>query len=438
MSGTPYVELSDNGISPMSSSLRLGGGLAGLVLTGVAGLMSLTSLRFSTPEKGSEILKTKYKFIPREGMEGVIVRPGFPAGLLLPPPFAKAECLFIYASPLMGKEVLSGSNFQPGRIYGAMAGTDMAPLATPTGARRDIVKGKLQCYPSSVFPEKLKFADSLIGFDPAQPTKGQVRRSMCTVVKEDGYSESAYWYYQDNPGAVQSASGKPHPTIAMFGCSGGTGLATLQKLVQAAYNVQCLVRNPDKLPEELKSSHQVKLLVGDARDEMLVMQTVTGADAVVVVLGGNTTNNEVFAVLGKFRVGSEVNICSQAQPIINRAVNKICPDARMVVVTSLGVGSSYKYCSFATKAIVNTVLRQAIADKNLQEEMVTKEIKNYIFVRPVLGLNRNAGTGRWKAAEDVEGGNLPREDLASFVVQDALNTAKWLKKGVTVVGVDKL
>eukprot|EP00808_Paulinella_micropora_P014137 g67996.t1 len=205
--------------------------------------------------------------------------------------------------------------------------------------------------------------------------------------------------------------------VGLFGCTGGTGLATLRGLVNAGSSVQCLLRNPESLPKELRENKAVKLIVGDAKDEKSVDKVVEGADALIVSLGGRRENPK---------------ICSEAQAVINKSANKYAPNARMVVVTSLGVRESYDHCSFFTKALVNTIISAAIADKCIQEALVEKEIKNFVFVRPG-GLVDGPGNGKWQASPTVSGGRIPREDVAAFILKEALCSDKWLKKGVSVV-----
>eukprot|EP00457_Paulinella_chromatophora_P003817 gb/GEZN01003825.1/.p1 GENE.gb/GEZN01003825.1/~~gb/GEZN01003825.1/.p1 ORF type:complete len:221 (+),score=37.54 gb/GEZN01003825.1/:25-663(+) len=208
--------------------------------------------------------------------------------------------------------------------------------------------------------------------------------------------------------------------LGVIGTTGGTGLATVRAFLDQGKDrsVKCLVRDPQKLPEDLRENKSVTVVVGDAMDAKKVADVVTDVDAVVVSLGSTKTNPK---------------ICSEAQPVINKALNASNPNARMVVVSSLGVGSSYEHCSFLTKIFVNLMISGPVADKCIQEAAVEKDIKNYVLVRPG-GLQNTPGTGKWLAAPDVSGGMIPREDVAKFIVQEALGTDKWKNKGVTVVG----
>eukprot|EP00457_Paulinella_chromatophora_P006164 gb/GEZN01006182.1/.p1 GENE.gb/GEZN01006182.1/~~gb/GEZN01006182.1/.p1 ORF type:complete len:402 (+),score=59.69 gb/GEZN01006182.1/:58-1206(+) len=335
--------------------------------------------------------------------------------------FGKVEepkCVFIYAGATP-KELTTKDVTAEAAVLSGARKTAISNFAVATGDKGDVVSGKLYCSNNKNFSEKLVAADLAAGYDPKTPEKGEVRRGISGIQKKDKSWVKTYWYFK-LPSPIKTRNSDM--TVAMFGCTGGTGLATVRKLLAKNNKITCLVRNVTKVPEDLSKNKNVVLVVGDALDKKAVTDTVRGSDAVVVVLGGRSK-------------GKDATVCSESQPLINAALNQNNPDERMIVVTSMGVGSSYKHCSLLTKALVSTILRGAIDDKNKQEEMVQKQVKNYVFVRPG-GLKDLPGTGKWKAAEDIPSGMIPREDVASFIVEEALGTDKWDKQGVTIVKAD--
>ncbi|XP_006031445.1 flavin reductase (NADPH) [Alligator sinensis] len=70
--------------------------------------------------------------------------------------------------------------------------------------------------------------------------------------------------------------------IVIFGATGMTGLATLAQALQAGYQVTVLVRDPARLPPDLRPTHVV---VGDVLDPSAVDRAVRGQDAVIIILG---------------------------------------------------------------------------------------------------------------------------------------------------------
>ncbi|NP_001002686.2 flavin reductase (NADPH) [Danio rerio] len=70
--------------------------------------------------------------------------------------------------------------------------------------------------------------------------------------------------------------------VAIFGCTGMTGLATLPIAVASGYNVTVLVRDPARLPPDHKAS---RVVVGDVLNKNDVKKTLEGQDAVIIILG---------------------------------------------------------------------------------------------------------------------------------------------------------
>ncbi|TRY94194.1 hypothetical protein DNTS_027584 [Danionella cerebrum] len=70
--------------------------------------------------------------------------------------------------------------------------------------------------------------------------------------------------------------------VAIFGCTGMTGLATLPIAVASGYNVTVLVRDASRLPADHKAS---RVVVGDVLNKDDVKNTLEGQDAVIIILG---------------------------------------------------------------------------------------------------------------------------------------------------------
>nr|CAD7406143.1 unnamed protein product [Timema cristinae] len=78
--------------------------------------------------------------------------------------------------------------------------------------------------------------------------------------------------------------------IAIFGATGQVGLWATRKALALGLSVRVLLREPTRLPEELRSKVDVKQ--GDATKLEDVQATVEGVDAVLVALG---TRNDISA-----------------------------------------------------------------------------------------------------------------------------------------------
>ncbi|KAG9472490.1 flavin reductase (NADPH)-like [Eleutherodactylus coqui] len=70
--------------------------------------------------------------------------------------------------------------------------------------------------------------------------------------------------------------------IVSFGATGLTGQVTLQHALDAGYNVTVLVRDPARLPANLKPT---RVIVGDVLNKADVAKALEGQDAVIILLG---------------------------------------------------------------------------------------------------------------------------------------------------------
>ncbi|CAG9565723.1 unnamed protein product [Danaus chrysippus] len=73
--------------------------------------------------------------------------------------------------------------------------------------------------------------------------------------------------------------------IVVFGSTGMTGRSVVEAALKQGLQVRAFVRDPSKLPEELKS--QVEVFKGDVLEPDSVVNAVEGMDGVVIALGTN-------------------------------------------------------------------------------------------------------------------------------------------------------
>lgn len=188
--------------------------------------------------------------------------------------------------------------------------------------------------------------------------------------------------------------------IAVFGATGGTGREVTQQALAQGHAVRALVRTPSKL--EL-SHDNLQVIAGNVLDQAAVDATLTGADAVVCSLGHSDNNPPDVVSSGT------ANIVAGMQALNIK---------RLVVVTSLGVGDSIDQVPFVFKTLMKTVLRQAMADKEVQEQLVRQSGLDWIIVRPG-GLTDEPFSGNYRAGTDksIAAGRVSRADVAHFVLQ---------------------
>lgn len=203
------------------------------------------------------------------------------------------------------------------------------------------------------------------------------------------------------------------PKIVILGATGPTGRHIVAQAVARGYDVTVLVRSPEKAAE-LKGA---KIVVGDARDEKALRQTIKGRDAVISALGTPAS---------PFR---EVTLLSTATRALVNAM-KAEQVSRLIAVTGLGAGDSKGHGGFLFDNLIYPfLLRKVYADKNRQEAIVKGSDLDWTIVRPSI-LNNKQEHKPVRALtdlSDVHGGTISRKDVATFLL-DQVTSSTWLKK----------
>jgi putative NADH-flavin reductase len=113
--------------------------------------------------------------------------------------------------------------------------------------------------------------------------------------------------------------------IAVFGATGGTGLAFLDQALAAGHSLRALVRDQTKISETTRANANLELVKGDLLfNAKSVASTLEGCDGLFITLGGRGVPD----------------VCSRGTGIILDAVKEAKMDPKTVAVTSFGVGDS--------------------------------------------------------------------------------------------------
>lgn len=184
----------------------------------------------------------------------------------------------------------------------------------------------------------------------------------------------------------------------MVGGNGGTGAEVVRQARAAGHDVTCVSRGgAASLPEGVRN------LVGDALSPAVAREAVTGADAVVVTVGGS-------AGAGRHRTDVTRSLVAAMQEAGVR---------RLVVQSSLGVGDSLTLLPAPLRLVVRAALGRALADHADQEAVVTASGLDWTVVRPG-GLADGPATGVVVAQETAEHrpmkGRIARADVAAYIL----------------------
>ena len=137
--------------------------------------------------------------------------------------------------------------------------------------------------------------------------------------------------------------------IFVLGATGGVGQHVVDQALAAGHTVTASARSA------LSRTHEfLTVVTGDATEAGVLRGQVVGHDAVICCVGGGLSDRTTRTEATRHLVGA----------MGEHGVR------RLVLVSSLGAGDSYGRVGFATKAIVKTLLRNAIHDHNGQEDAV--------------------------------------------------------------------
>eukprot|EP00808_Paulinella_micropora_P022429 g10381.t1 len=186
-----------------SNPLRMAAGLAGTVMLGVGGwagrhvLAPARARVMRMSGHGTSGAGWAPKVAPKEDMETLLVKPGPPLLAAAAPAASKGvSCIFSYGSQLMDET--SGifsemTTVEDGFMYGIKI--QGGGLAHVSGKKEDITRGRLFCWDIHYFTPMLSAADNDRVYDQLKPEKNEVRRATGHVVKSDGSSKMAHFYY---------------------------------------------------------------------------------------------------------------------------------------------------------------------------------------------------------------------------------------------------
>jgi putative NADH-flavin reductase len=199
--------------------------------------------------------------------------------------------------------------------------------------------------------------------------------------------------------------------IAIFGSTGGTGKELVKQGLELGYDVTAFARTPSKL-DELKSDN-LKIVQGDVFNYSDVEKAIIGQNAVISALGNPTLKVKTTTSEGTRNIVKAMQTAGIK---------------RFICETSLGVGDSREQAGFFfTKIIIPTLLKNAIADKEIQEQIIQASDLDWTIVRPG-GLRNSAKTSVFRHGLDKSiNGQISRADVAEFMLKQ-ISSDEYLRK----------
>eukprot|EP00808_Paulinella_micropora_P026669 g2651.t1 len=175
--------------APRRNPLRAAAGVAMATMAGAAGWLGRHSLFSAAGGSNGGTASTT------DDIDKILIRPGPPLMSTLVPSPTGPSCLFTYGNLQTWAEMnLADGRGEEASLFGAVI--NPGELAHPTGNHDDVVKGRIFCWDSAHFKEKLDQADKFLHFDPHSPPTKALQRCVAVVKKASGSTVKAFYYFQ--------------------------------------------------------------------------------------------------------------------------------------------------------------------------------------------------------------------------------------------------
>jgi len=215
--------------------------------------------------------------------------------------------------------------------------------------------------------------------------------------------------------------------ILVVGATGGTGRATIERLVLDGHRVTAFSRNANSVAE---ISELVTAFNGDATKLEDVERAVEGHDAVIVTLGISESPIRV-RLFGTARTPIDVRSVGTRNVI---AAMKKHGVRRLVVQSSYGVGDTRDKLRWVDSLFFSLLLKPQIADTEVQELDVRESDVDWVLAQPVhLTDDENDTMPFASDSGDRRGWKISRRSVARFLARVA-QTSDFTGKTVALSG----
>jgi putative NADH-flavin reductase len=200
--------------------------------------------------------------------------------------------------------------------------------------------------------------------------------------------------------------------LLVFGATGGTGRQCVDQALAQGHQVTAFVRQSAALTVQ---HPDLTIIQGDITDQDAVQRAIPGHDVVISALG--TRGGP--AVLPE---GTRNILEAMASHGVRRSL----------WVSSFGAGDSLQQMGWLSQTlIVKGFLRQAIQEKNAQEQVILASGGDWIIARPG-GLTDGPLTGTYRVTgpgDKVGRPSISRADVADFMLKN-LTDDRYVQKAV--------
>ncbi len=196
-----------------------------------------------------------------------------------------------------------------------------------------------------------------------------------------------------------------------MGATGRTGKHAINFALAKGYQVVALVRNPAKISVQ---SDDLNIVTGLPTNIDDVRSAMNECDSVLSLLSPLTRGEAI-----SFRKINAPRILEKSITNVLQVMNEYGVK-RILILSSVGVGDSWKYAPWYVKLLVKlTNFKVIFADHNAQERLIQASETNWTIARPV-GLNEKETMGTLAVSYDhtPKPFQMSRKLLAKFFIDN--------------------
>ena len=206
--------------------------------------------------------------------------------------------------------------------------------------------------------------------------------------------------------------------LAIFGATGGTGKQLVEQALAGGNQVVAFVRNPSKL--NVRHEH-LTIVQGELADQAMIECAVSGADAVISVLGprGDSKSKPITR-------GTQNILAAMKKQGVRRLIISSTPSA-----CDPNDLADFKFRVLVT--LVKLTMRPAYEEIVSVAETVRRSDRDWTIVRVSL-LNDNPKSGQVRVGylgKGEVGVRLSRADMAEFMLKQVQDT-KYLRQAPVI------
>ena len=197
--------------------------------------------------------------------------------------------------------------------------------------------------------------------------------------------------------------------LLIFGSTGKTGRELVNQALDAGYEVTAFARNPQKM--EIRHD-RLTVVKGDITDADSINVAVPGHDAVLSALGSPGLAKSTELSDGTRRI-----VASMESSGVKR----------LIFESTVGVGDSSSHATvFARWFFFPVVIRNVLADKEIQERIIKESSLDWAIVRPGR-LTNGPKRGIYREGDAISGTavatSISRADVAEFMLRQVTDNA---------------